>query len=88
MKKITLLLGVALMTLVMASCGSQKQVASNLPCPDCQPTTEVFRYLGQHVATGDRLAVYKDGALVGLIDVIIYGDEKGQFSPTVMKYES
>lgn len=54
MKKITLLLGVALMTLVMASCGSQKQVASNLPCPDCQPTTEVFRYLGQHVATGDR----------------------------------
>ena len=42
------------MTLVMASCGSQKQVASNLPCPDCQPTTEVFRYLGQHVATGDR----------------------------------
>ena len=54
MKKITLLLGVALMTLVMASCGSQKKVASNLPCPDCQPTTEVFRYLGQHVATGDR----------------------------------
>lgn len=54
MKKITLLLGVALMTLVMASCGSQKQVASNLPCPECQPTTEVFRYLGQHVATGDR----------------------------------
>lgn len=42
------------MTLVMASCGSQKKVASNLPCPDCQPTTEVFRYLGQHVATGDR----------------------------------
>ncbi len=42
------------MTLVMVSCGSQKQVASNLPCPDCQPTIEVFRYLGQHVATGDR----------------------------------
>ena len=54
MKKISLLLGVALMTLVMASCGSQKQVASNMPCPDCKSTTDVFRYLGQHVATGDR----------------------------------
>ena len=54
MKKITLLLGVALMTLVMASCGSQKQVASNMPCPECKSTTDVFRYLGQHVATGDR----------------------------------
>ena len=54
MKKISLLLGVALMTLVMASCGSQKQAASNYPCPDCKSTTEVFRYLGQHVATGDR----------------------------------
>ena len=54
MKKITLLLGVALMALVMASCGSQKQVASNMPCPDCKSTTDVFRYLGQHVATGDR----------------------------------
>ena len=42
------------MTLVMASCGSQKQAASNYPCPDCKSTTEVFRYLGQHVATGDR----------------------------------
>ena len=54
MKKISLLLGVALMTLVMASCGSQKQVASNMPCPDCKSTTEVFRYLGQHVASSDR----------------------------------
>ena len=54
MKKITLLLGVALMALVMASCGSQKQVASNMPCPDCKSTTEVFRYLGQHVASSDR----------------------------------
>ena len=42
------------MTLVMASCGSQKQVASNMPCPDCKSTTEVFRYLGQHVASSDR----------------------------------
>ena len=56
MKKISLFLGVALMTLVMASCGSKKGVTTmkNLPCPDCKSKTEVFRYLGQHVATGDR----------------------------------
>ena len=42
------------MALVMASCGSEKQVASNLPCPECKATTEVFRYLGQHVASSDR----------------------------------
>ena len=44
------------MTLVMASCGSKKGVTTmkNLPCSDCKSTTEVFRYLGQHVATGDR----------------------------------
>lgn len=30
-----------------------------------------------NVATGDRLAVYKDGALVGLIDIVIYGDVSG-----------
>lgn len=39
----------------MASCGSKKQVASaNFPCPECKASTEVFRYLGQHVAAGDR----------------------------------
>ena len=55
MKKISLLLGAALMVLVMASCGSKKQVASaNFPCPECKASTEVFRYLGQHVAAGDR----------------------------------
>ena len=43
------------MVLVMASCGSKKQVASaNFPCPECKASTEVFRYLGQHVAAGDR----------------------------------
>lgn len=42
------------MVLVMASCGSEKQVTSNAPCPDCGSTTEVFRYLGQHVASSDR----------------------------------
>ncbi|MBP9995260.1 MAG: hypothetical protein KBT67_10090 [bacterium] len=25
-----------------------------MPCPDCKATTEVFRYLGQHVAGSDR----------------------------------
>lgn len=54
MKRVSLFLGVALMALVMASCGSEKQVASNLPCPECKATTEVFRYLGQHVASSDR----------------------------------
>lgn len=54
MKKISLFVGTALIALVMASCGSEKAVTSNLPCPDCQATTEVFKYLGQHVATGDR----------------------------------
>ena len=54
MKKISSLLGAALMVLVMASCGSEKQVASNFPCPDCKATTDVFRYLGQHVASSDR----------------------------------
>ena len=54
MKKITSLLGAALMVLVMASCGSEKQVASNFPCPDCKATTDVFRYLGQHIASSDR----------------------------------
>ena len=42
------------MVLVMASCGTQKQTASNLPCPECKSTTDVFRYLGQHVASTDR----------------------------------
>ena len=44
------------MLLVMASCGSNKGVTTskNLPCPDCKSTTEVFRYLGQHVASSDR----------------------------------
>ena len=43
------------MVLVMASCGSNKKVASaNFPCPECKASTEVFRYLGQHVAAGDR----------------------------------
>ncbi len=54
MKKITSLLGAALMVLVMASCGSEKQVATVGPCPDCNPTADVFKYLGQHTATGDR----------------------------------
>ena len=54
MKKISSLLGAALMVLVMASCGSEKQVATVGPCPDCNATADVFKYLGQHTATGDR----------------------------------
>ena len=54
MKRVSLFLGVALMALVMASCGSGKQVASNFPCPECKSTTDVFRYLGQHLASSDR----------------------------------
>ncbi|MBQ8223435.1 MAG: hypothetical protein IJZ87_08890 [Bacteroidales bacterium] len=54
MKRVSLFLGVALMALFMASCGSGKQVASTYPCPDCKSTTDVFRYLGQHVASSDR----------------------------------
>ncbi len=54
MKKISLFLGTAIMALLMASCGSEKQVASNYPCPDCKATSDVFRYLGQHVASSDR----------------------------------
>lgn len=54
MKRVSLFLGVALMTLVMASCGSGKQVASTYPCPDCRSTTDVFKYLGQHIASSDR----------------------------------
>lgn len=56
MKKITLILGIALMALVMASCGSKKSITTtkNLPCPNCLATTEVFRYLGQHIASSDR----------------------------------
>lgn len=60
MKKISLIFGAALMTLVMASCGSEKQVtapapqATNYPCPDCKATPDVFKYLGQHVASSDR----------------------------------
>lgn len=45
----------AILALVVTSCGSSKStVAKNMPCPDCKASTEVFRYLGQHVATGDR----------------------------------
>lgn len=42
------------MVLVMASCGSGKQVASNLPCPECTATADSFRYLGQHVSSSDK----------------------------------
>lgn len=50
MKKFNLMLLVAMLALAVSSCGSVKK----LPCPDCKATTEVFRYLGQHVAGSDR----------------------------------
>ncbi|MBE6336304.1 MAG: hypothetical protein E7066_06485 [Lentimicrobiaceae bacterium] len=58
MKKISLLLGTALMVLMMSSCGPEKEVVttptSTQPCSDCRSTSDVFRYLGQHVASSDR----------------------------------
>jgi hypothetical protein len=54
MKKISLLLGAALMVLVMASCGTQKQTASNDPCKDCVANSEVYRYLAQDLASSER----------------------------------
>lgn len=54
MKKISLFLGTAIIALAMVSCGSSKKSANKMPCPDCMSTTEVFRYVGQHVASSDR----------------------------------
>lgn len=36
------------------------------------------------VATGDKLAVYKDGSLVGLIEIVIYGDISGDGNITIV----
>lgn len=56
MKKLNLFFGAALAALVMMSCGSSKEVAQETksPCGGCTSTTEVFRYVGQHVASSDR----------------------------------
>lgn len=68
MKKISLFLGAALMSLVVASCGSSKAVVETPapapqpaiqtlpeePCSEFLSTQDVFRATGQHVAKGDR----------------------------------
>jgi len=66
MKKIYLFLGAALMSLVVASCGSSKTVVTPAPapaaiqtlpeepCSEFLSTPDVFRATGQHVAKGDR----------------------------------
>lgn len=60
MKKITLLLGAALMVLVMASCGSEKatvapatsavQELPDEPCSEFLSTSDVFRASAMHIA--------------------------------------
>ena len=65
MKKISLFLGIALISLVVASCGSSKKVAQqqqqkpqnqpeNIPCPECIGSNGgVFKYLANDVAKSD-----------------------------------
>lgn len=54
MKRLSLLFVVAMMSLVMVSCGSSKSAISNKPCKDCTATPKTFSYLGQHLAGSDR----------------------------------
>ena len=67
MKKISLFLGAALMSLAVASCGSSKAVVETTPapqpviqtlpdepCSEFLSTSDIFRATGQHVAKGDR----------------------------------
>ena len=65
MKKISLFLGAALMALVVASCGSSKDVVTETanpsiqtlpdePCSEFMSTSDIFRATGQHIAKGDR----------------------------------
>lgn len=61
MKKINLLLGIALISLLVVSCGSSKEVAqtpqnqpANIPCPECiSQSGGVFKYLANDVAKTD-----------------------------------
>lgn len=65
MKKISLFLGAALMAIVVASCGSSKDVVTETanpsiqtlpdePCSEYMSTSDIFRATGQHIAKGDR----------------------------------
>lgn len=62
MKKITLFLGIALISLAAMSCGSSKEAAqapapqnqpASLPCPDCTATKGNFKYLAQTIAESE-----------------------------------
>lgn len=63
MKKISLLLGIALISLVVVSCGSSKEATQqkpvpqnqpkSAPCPDCVATSTQFKYLAQGVAESE-----------------------------------
>jgi len=62
MKKINLLLGIALVSLFVVSCGSSKEAAqqpqpqtqpASMPCPNCTATSTSFKYLAQGVAESE-----------------------------------
>ena len=61
MKKVNLFLGIALMSLIVISCGSSKEVVeqkpqnqpASMPCPDCVASTGAFKYLAQEVAESE-----------------------------------
>lgn len=60
MKKITLFLGIALVTLLAVSCGSSKETAQQAPktqpatpCPNCTSTSTQLKYLAQGVAESE-----------------------------------
>ena len=61
MKKINLFLGIALVALLAASCGSSKEAAapapqnqpSGMPCPNCTASATQFKYLAQGVAESE-----------------------------------
>ena len=63
MKKISLFLGIALISIAAMSCGSSKKAAQNepapqtqpasMPCPNCTATATTFKYLAQAVAESE-----------------------------------
>ena len=59
MRKINLFLGIALLSLVVMSCGSSKEVAqpqnqpASMPCPNCTATKGDFKYLAQTIAESE-----------------------------------
>ena len=59
MKKINLFLGIAMISLIVASCGSSKEVAqqqnqpSSTPCQNCTSSKGNFKYMAQTVAESE-----------------------------------